>query len=53
MKNTKVRKWLLGLVAFTALAGLVVVTGCGDPEKPAGPGGSRLQPYSSGTGQYK
>ena len=52
MKNTKARKWLLGLVALTALAGLVVVTGC-DPEKPAGPGGLRLQPYSSGSGQYK
>ena len=52
MKSTKVKKWVLGLVVFTALAGLMVVTGC-DPEKPAGPGGLRMQPYSSGTGQFK
>ena len=52
MKNTKVRKWLLGRVALTALAGVVIVTGC-DSEKPAGPGGLRMQPYSSGSGQYK
>lgn len=52
MKSTKVRKWVLGLVVLAALAGLVGVTGC-DPEKPAGPGGLRMQPYSSGTGQFK
>jgi hypothetical protein len=52
MKSTKVKKWVLGLVVLTALAGLMVVTGC-DPEKPAGPGGLRTQPYSSSTGQFK
>ena len=52
MKSTKVKKWVLGLVVLAALVGLVGVTGC-DPEKPAGPDSQRMQPYSSGSGQYK
>ena len=52
MKNMIVQKLMIGLVALCALIGLMVVSGC-DPEKPAGPGGLRNQPYSSGTGQYK
>ena len=52
MKSTKVKKWVLGLVVLAALVGLVGVTGC-DPEKPAGPGGQRLQPFNIRSGQYK
>jgi len=33
---------------------LVALVGCGgDPVKPAGPGGTRMQPYNAPTGTYK
>jgi len=43
---------------FLALLVLALVLGtlflaCGDPEKPAGPGGFRMQSYSASPGQYK
>jgi len=50
MKNKIVRKLALGMVAFTLLASIVLVTGC-DPQKIGG--GNQLQPYSRLTGQYK
>ena len=46
-----VQKLMSGLVALCALIGLMVVSGCGDPEKIGG--GGHLQPYNSFNGQYK
>ena len=42
---------LLMLVAIGLL--FVTLIGCGDPQKPAGPGGARMQNYDGGNGQYK
>lgn len=44
------RYWLMvALICF----GASFLAGCGDPTKPAGPGGERQQPYDPKTGQYK
>lgn len=47
------KKILSCLALFGVLLGCLIVAGCGDPTKPAGPGGARQQSYDSGTGQYK
>lgn len=46
------KKIISACLAVIALAAMCFLTGC-DPEKPAGPGGDRMQPYDSSTGQYK
>lgn len=56
MKNMIVRKLILGLVAFVALAGLMFVTGC-DPQEMPGigqkiGGGGLLQNYDLSNGRY-
>ena len=51
MRSTIVRKTALGLVALCAIAGLMVFSGCDDPEKIGG--GGQLQPYNGSNGQYK
>lgn len=44
------RRWvIIALICFVVFS----QTGCGDPTKPAGPGGERQQPYDPKTGQYK
>ncbi len=50
----KAKKWIHGLLVVFMLCGLVALAGCGgDPQKPAGPGGERMQPYNPGDGTYK
>lgn len=46
----KIKLFLAILVTSSAL---LVLTGCGDPTKPAGPGGDRQQPYNPKDGTYK
>ena len=45
------------ILSLTILLAVVLsccfLTGCSDPTKPAGRGGTREQPYDKGTGQYK
>lgn len=47
------RKIVTTFMAAVAFLAMCCLTGCGDPEKSAGPGGERMQPYDSSSGQYK
>ena len=52
MKGNEMRnKTLRALIAAVMFGGMIIIAGCG-PEKPAGPGGKRTQPYDS-DGTYK
>ena len=47
------KKIVIAFMTTVALLAMCCLTGCGDAEKPAGPGGERKQPYDTSTGQYK